>query len=69
MAGTSRPSRTMHLWRTNAPDEIHRRGERMKKCDVCGSNMTHKFGFCLKCGRINHDYKPADYVKSEELGK
>ena len=41
----------------------------MKKCDVCGHKMTDKFGFCLVCGRINHDYKPADYVKSEDLGK
>ena len=29
MAGTSGPSRRMHLWRTNAPDEIYRRGEMM----------------------------------------
>lgn len=41
----------------------------MDKCDVCGHKMTDKFGFCLVCGRINHDYKPVDYVKSEDLGK
>ena len=37
------------------------------KCDVCNTKMTDKFGFCLVCGRINHDYKPADYVRSEDL--
>lgn len=41
----------------------------MDKCDVCGHKMTDHFGFCFNCGRVNHDYKPADYVKSEDLGK
>ena len=39
------------------------------RCDVCGHKMTDKFGHCFNCGRINHNYKPADYVKSEDLGK
>ena len=41
----------------------------IRKCDVCGHRMTPKFGHCFNCGRINIDYRPADYVKSEDLGK
>ena len=43
--------------------------KKLWKCDVCGTTMTPKFGFCLECGRVNHSYRPADYVKSEDLGK
>lgn len=40
----------------------------MKKCRVCGREYSN-WAFCLECGSVNHDYKPVDYVKSEDIGK
>lgn len=40
----------------------------INRCHIC--NRPHaKWPFCLNCGAINYKWKPADYVKSEDLGK
>ena len=40
----------------------------ISRCSQCGREYSN-WAFCLECGSVNHDYKPADYVKSEDLGK
>lgn len=48
MAGTTRPSRKMYMWRTHATDEIHRRGERMS-CRVCHERTDGINVLCHQC--------------------